>query len=232
MSRRGRPGKWGLSPSPGRDIPAPRQAGEGQDGGGRKWGQSLVAGVDEAGRGPLAGPVVAAAVILDPRRPVAGLADSKKLSERARERLFAALRERALAWAVGLAGPAEIDAINIREATLAAMVRAIEALPLRPARVRIDGNATPGPAALGFDCRLEAVVRGDATEAEISAASIVAKCVRDGLMREAAREFPGYGFEVHKGYGTAAHIQALARLGPCRLHRRSFAPLKSGALPA
>ena len=197
-----------------------------RDGSG-KWGQSLVAGVDEAGRGPLAGPVFAAVVILDPARPATGLADSKRLTERVREQLAAELRERALAIGVGTATVEEIDAINIREATFLAMRRALLALPVRPARVRVDGNALPPADGLGFRCEWEAVVRGDATVPEISAASIVAKCARDAWMREAAREFPGYGFEVHKGYGTAAHIQALASLGPCRLHRLSFAPVKS-----
>jgi ribonuclease HII len=198
--------------------------------GGRKWGQSpipLVAGVDEAGRGPLAGPVFAAAVILDPARPVVGLADSKRLAERTRERLAAELRDRALAVGIGTAAVEEIDAINIREATFLAMRRALLALAVRPARVRVDGNALPPADGLGLQCEWEAVVRGDATVPEISAASIVAKCARDAWMREAAREYPGYGFEVHKGYGTAAHIQALASLGPCRLHRLSFAPVKS-----
>lgn len=192
-----------------------------------KWGQSLVAGVDEAGRGPLAGPVFAAAVILDPAQPVAGLADSKRLSERTRERLAVELQERALAVGIGTAAVEEIDAINIREATFLAMHRALLALAVQPARVRVDGNALPPGDGLGFRCEWEAVVRGDATVPEISAASIVAKCARDAWMREAAREYPGYGFEVHKGYGTAAHIQALASLGPCRLHRLSFAPVKS-----
>jgi ribonuclease HII len=187
----------------------------------------LVAGVDEAGRGPLAGPVFAAAVILDPARPIVGLADSKRLAERTRERLAAQLREQALAVGIGLATVEEIDAINIREATFLAMRRALLALAVRPARVRVDGDALPPADGLGFRCEWEAVVRGDATVAEISAASIVAKCARDAWMREAAREFPGYGFEVHKGYGTAAHVQALASLGPCRLHRLSFAPVKS-----
>jgi ribonuclease HII len=203
VSGRRRAAKWGLSPFP------------------------LVAGVDEAGRGPLAGPVIAAAVILDPRRPVEGLADSKRLTERARERLEAALRERALAIGVGVAGSEEIDAINILQATFLAMRRALLALGVRPARVRVDGNALPPAEGLGFDCEWEAVIGGDASVPEISAASIIAKTARDAWMREAARKYPGYGFERHKGYGTAAHIQALASLGPCRLHRRSFAPVKS-----
>lgn len=206
MSGRRRAAKWGLSPFP------------------------LVAGVDEAGRGPLAGPVFAAAVILDPAAPVAGLADSKRLTERARERLAAELGRRARAFGLGMADAEEIDALNIREATFLAMRRALLALAAggaAPALVRVDGNALPRADGLGFECRWEAVVGGDATVAEISAASILAKCARDAWMCEAAREFPGYGFEVHKGYGTAAHFQALAALGPCRLHRRSFAPLKS-----
>ena len=193
--------------------------------------RTLVAGVDEAGRGPLAGPVFAAAVILDPDRLVAGLADSKRLSEAARERLDGELRRRALAFGLGLADAGEIDRINVREATFLAMRRALVALASRgaaPGLVRVDGNALPRPDGLGFECRWEAVVGGDASVAEISAASILAKCARDAWMREAARRFPGYGFEVHKGYGTAAHFQALAALGPCSLHRRSFAPLKSG----
>jgi ribonuclease HII len=175
----------------------------------------------------LAGPVIAAAVILDPRRPVEGLADSKRLTERARERLEAALRERALAIGVGVAGSEEIDAINILQATFLAMRRALLALGVRPARVRVDGNALPPAEGLGFDCEWEAVIGGDASVPEISAASIIAKTARDAWMREAARKYPGYGFERHKGYGTAAHIQALASLGPCRLHRQSFAPVKS-----
>ncbi len=183
--------------------------------------------MDEAGRGPLAGPVFAAAVILDPVRPVSGLADSKRLTEQARERLAVELRERALAIGVGTATVEEIDAINIREATFLAMRRALSGLAMWPGRVRVDGNALPPADGLGFHCEWEAVVRGDATVAEISAASIVAKCARDAWMREAARKYPGYGFEVHKGYGTAAHIQALAALGPCDLHRLSFAPVKS-----
>jgi len=188
----------------------------------------LLAGVDEAGRGPLAGPVYAAAVILDPRAPVAGLRDSKVMTAAAREAAFAALRSRALAWGVGVADAAEIDVLNIRQATFLAMRRALLALHVAPTHVCIDGNAAPSSAALGLDCTWETVVRGDAKVAAISAASIIAKCLRDAFMREAARGYPGYGFETHKGYPTAEHFQALASLGPSRLHRMSFAPLKSG----
>jgi len=188
---------------------------------------SLVAGVDEAGRGPLAGPVVAAAVILDPRNPIEGLADSKALSPRARERLAVIIRRRSLAWGVGMADAGEIDALNILGATWVAMRRALQALAIKPTHVRVDGNRCPSSASLGFECTWQADVGGDARVAEISAASIIAKTVRDDWMREAARRYPGYGFEVHKGYPTPAHIQALARLGPCSLHRRSFAPVKS-----
>ena len=187
----------------------------------------LVAGVDEAGRGPLAGPVVAAAVILDPRHPIEGLADSKTLSPRTRERLAVVIRRQSLAWGVGMADAREIDALNILGATWAAMCRALQALAVKPAHVRVDGNRCPPAAALDFVCTWQADVRGDTCVAEISAASIIAKTVRDDWMREAARHYPGYGFETHKGYPTPAHIQALARLGPCSLHRRSFAPVKS-----
>ena len=187
----------------------------------------LVAGVDEAGRGPLAGPVVAAAVILDGRRPIEGLADSKRLAEARREALAPAVRERAVAWAVGMASVEEIDRLNILRATLLAMQRALGALEVRPGHVRVDGNRCPCLTEIGLSCTAEAVVGGDATVAEISAASILAKTTRDAWMRQAALDYPGYGFERHKGYGTALHLQALARLGPCPLHRRSFAPVKS-----
>lgn len=187
----------------------------------------LVAGVDEAGRGPLAGPVMAAAVILDDRHPIEGLADSKILAEARREALAPLIRERALAWATGMAAVEEIDTLNILQATLLAMQRAIAALAVQPAHVRVDGNRCPPLAALGYPCTAEAIVGGDATVAEISAASILAKTERDAWMRRAAQAYPGYGFERHKGYGTAVHLQALARLGPCPLHRRSFAPVKS-----
>jgi ribonuclease HII len=187
----------------------------------------LVAGVDEAGRGPLAGPVFAAAVILDPGRPIIGLADSKKLSEKARDRLAPLIRERALAWGVGSADAREIDALNILRATWLAMRRALLALDVKPGHVLVDGNRCPPGEGLGFHCTWQAEVRGDARIAEISAASILAKTGRDAWMCRAAREYPGYGFERHKGYPTPSHVQALARLGPCPLHRRSFAPVKS-----
>lgn len=186
---------------------------------------SLIAGVDEAGRGPLAGPVVAAAVILDPARPIDGLADSKTLTEAARERLAPLIRERALAWALGSAERAEIDAVNILQATLLAMRRALLALPVRPVHVQIDGNRAPELADLG--CSVETVVRGDATVAAIAAASILAKTHRDALMRALDQSHPGYGFARHKGYGTAAHLAALRRLGPSSAHRLSFAPVRA-----
>ena len=184
-----------------------------------------VAGVDEAGRGPLAGPVIAAAVILDPARPIEGLADSKTLSEAARERLAPLIRARALAWALGSAERAEIDTLNILQATLLAMRRALLALPLRPTHVQIDGNRAPALADLG--CSVETVVRGDATVAAIGAASILAKTHRDAHMRALERTYPGYGFARHKGYGTAEHLAALARLGPSPEHRVSFAPVRA-----
>ena len=187
--------------------------------------QARVAGVDEAGRGPLAGPVIAAAVILDPARPIEGLGDSKALSEAARERLAPLIRAHALAWALGSADRAEIDALNILQATLLAMRRALLALPVRPAHVQIDGNRAPSLEDL--QCTVETVVRGDATVAAIGAASILAKTHRDALMRALDRVHPGYGFARHKGYGTAAHLAALERLGPSSEHRLSFAPVRA-----
>lgn len=182
----------------------------------------LTCGVDEAGRGPWAGPVTAAAVILDPKRPIAGLTDSKKLSEAARDRLAPEICERALAWAVAEASPEEIDRLNIREATFLAMTRAIAGLGLAPVAILIDGNAMPK----NLPAPARAIIKGDLTEPAISAASILAKTHRDAQMKAFCAQHPGYGFSQHKGYGTAAHAEALARLGPCEIHRRSFAPVR------
>ena len=187
----------------------------------------LSAGVDEAGRGPLAGPVVAAAVILDPARSIDGLADSKAMPPARREVLAQVIRARSLSWALGWADASEIDALNILQATMLAMRRALVALHLRPSHVVVDGNRCPDLRGLGFECTGESVVKGDATVASISAASIIAKVARDELMRRLDREYPGYGFAVHKGYPTAAHIEALRRLGPSAVHRRSFGPVQS-----
>ena len=188
-----------------------------------------VAGVDEAGRGPLAGPVVAAAVILDPERPVDGLADSKALSPQRRSDLSARLRERSLAWAIGWADAGEIDVVNILQASLLAMRRAVEALAIAPAHVIVDGNLCPDLRGLPFECSVEAVVRGDSLVASVSAASILAKVARDEHMRELDARYPGYGFAGHKGYPTAAHLAALRQLGPSPVHRLSFAPVQSCA---
>lgn len=186
-----------------------------------KWdGPGLLAGVDEAGRGPLAGPVVAAAVILDPRRPIRGLADSKKLSAARREVLFDEIRAKALCCSVAQASVAEIDSLNILQATMLAMRRAVEGLRLMPGKVLVDGNRLPTLAVLA-----EAIVKGDDKVAAISAASIVAKVTRDHLMQELDTFYPGYGFARHKGYGTADHLSALRGLGPTEHHRRSFAPV-------
>lgn len=181
----------------------------------------LVCGVDEAGRGPLAGPVFAAAVILDPARPIEGLADSKKLSERTRERLALEIRGRALAFGVAFASVEEIDEINILQATLLAMRRAVEALQVQPAEALIDGNRCPP---LAIPAR--AIVRGDATEPAISAASILAKTARDAEMRRIHEAFPQYALDRHKGYDTAAHRAALNLHGPAPFHRKSFAPVR------
>ena len=181
-----------------------------------------VAGVDEAGRGPLAGPVIAAAVILDPARPIEGLDDSKRLAPDTRERLAAAIRARALAWAVGRAGVDEIDRHNVLQATLLAMARAVAALRPRPDYALVDGDRWPP-----LPCPGETVVGGDAREPAIAAASILAKTVRDAEMVALDRRFPGYGFAAHKGYATPAHLEALRRLGPCPAHRRSFAPVRA-----
>lgn len=183
-----------------------------------------VAGVDEAGRGPLAGPVFAACVILDPARPIAGLADSKALSAARREALAVEIRSKALAWGVALASVEEIDRDNILNATMLAMQRAVAALSVPPDEVLVDGNRCPA-----FAAPARAVVRGDATVPAISAASILAKTARDALLVELDAEFPGYGFRRHKGYPTADHVAALRRLGPTPHHRHSFAPVREAA---
>lgn len=180
-----------------------------------------VCGVDEAGRGPLAGPVVAAAVILDPRRPITGLDDSKKLSEKKRDRLAVEIREKALAWAVASATVEEIDRINILQATLLAMQRAVAGLAVVPSEILVDGNRLPA-----FDLPARAIVGGDATIAAISAASILAKTVRDAEMLRLHATAPEYGLDRHKGYGTAVHLAALRRHGAANFHRRSFAPVR------
>ncbi len=186
-----------------------------------------VAGVDEAGRGPLAGPVVAAAVILDPTRPVRGLRDSKELDEPNRTRLAQEIRGKALAWAIGWSDAGEIDVLDVLQASLLAMRRALLGLPVAPGHVRVDGNRCPSLSMLGFPCSVEAIVGGDARIAEISAASILAKTSRDAWMVRVALVYPGYGFERHKGYPTPDHLRLLAYHGPCRLHRQSFAPVRS-----
>ncbi len=182
----------------------------------------LVCGVDEAGRGPLAGPVCAAAVILDPAKPIAGLADSKKLSAGKRERLALEIREKALAFGVAWASVEEIDSINILQATLLAMRRAVESLSVRPNEVWVDGNRCP---CLSLPVR--AIIRGDATEPVIAAASILAKTARDAEMRRLHRAFPQYALDRHKGYDTAAHRAALQLHGPAGCHRKSFAPVRA-----
>jgi ribonuclease HII len=188
----------------------------------------LVAGIDEAGRGPLAGPVVAAAVILDQCGPrIRGIADSKVLAPATRETLAARIRDRSLAWGLGWADAAEIDTLNILQATLLAMRRALLGLRLAPAHVIVDGDRCPSLAGLPFDCSIEAVVAGDASVSCVGAASIIAKVARDHYMCALDRRFPGYGLAAHKGYGTAAHLDALRRLGPSPVHRRSFAPVQS-----
>ena len=187
----------------------------------RDAGLMLVCGVDEAGRGPLCGPVVAAAVILDPARPIDGLNDSKKLSERARERLAPLIRERALAWAIAEASVDEIDQLNILHASLLAMQRAVAGLGIAPTEVLIDGNRCPQ---LPYPAR--SIVKGDATEPSISAASILAKTARDETMRVLDAQWPQYGLAAHKGYPTPAHLQALQQHGVADFYRHSFAPVR------
>ena len=182
--------------------------------------EGLIAGVDEAGRGPLAGPVVAAAVILDERKPIHGLADSKKLSAKRREALFEEIRAKALCCSIAQAGVLEIDTLNILQATLLAMRRAVLGLRLPPKLVLVDGNRLPM-----LEMRAEAIVKGDATVPAISAASILAKVSRDRWCVDYHQLFPQYGFDQHKGYGTADHLAALRQHGPCPEHRRTFRPV-------
>lgn len=184
----------------------------------------LLAGVDEAGRGPLAGPVVAAAVMLDDLAPIQGLADSKTLSAARRERLFDEIRARALCCSIAEASVQEIDTLNILQATLLAMQRAVAGLRLKPTRVLVDGNRLPQ-----LDMLAEAVVKGDALVPAISAASILAKVHRDRLCAELHAQYPVYGFDAHKGYGTRQHLDALQAYGPCPQHRRSYAPVAAAA---
>jgi len=184
----------------------------------------LICGVDEAGRGPLAGPVSAAAVILDPARPIEGLADSKKLSEKQRDRLAPLIRARALAWAVAYAEVEEIDRLNILQATLLAMRRAVEALSIRPQQVLVDGLYCPQT---GIPS--QAIVKGDSKVAAISAASILAKTARDELMLALHGCYPQYGFDAHKGYPTAAHLAALREHGVSAVHRKTFKPVRQFA---
>jgi len=180
----------------------------------------LVAGVDEAGRGPLCGPVVAAAVILNDKMPIVGLADSKKLTALRRERLYDEILAKALCCSIAQASAAEIDELNILQATMLAMQRAVQGLRLKPNKVLVDGNRLPR-----LDVLAEAIVGGDAVVPAISAASILAKVTRDRLLMDLHQKHPGYGFDRHKGYGTAEHLAALQSLGPLSEHRRSFAPV-------
>lgn len=183
--------------------------------------EELVAGVDEVGRGPLCGPVVTAAVILDPSRPILGLNDSKKLSQARREALFDEICEKALAWCIGRAEVEEIDTLNILHATMLAMQRAVEGLSVLPRLALIDGNRCPKLAVPSAP-----VVQGDGKVPAIAAASILAKVSRDREMQSLDLDYPGYGFAAHKGYATAEHLEALYRLGPTPIHRRSFAPVR------
>lgn len=187
--------------------------------------RAIVAGVDEAGRGPLAGPVIAAAVVLDDSRPIDGLRDSKQLSSRQRRVLARLIRQRAICFAVALATPVEIDEKNILQATLLAMRRAVDRLPTTPTHVRVDGNQSFRSDDKPLRYEIETVVRGDQTVASISAASIVAKVCRDRLMLRWHRAYPAYGFDRNKGYPTRMHLRALEKFGPSPIHRCSFAPV-------
>lgn len=184
--------------------------------------QELVAGVDEVGRGPLCGAVVTAAVILDPARPILGLNDSKKLTEARREKLFDEIREKALAWCIARAEVEEIDQLNILQATMLAMQRAVEGLSVTPKLALIDGNRCPK-----LQVPSSAVVKGDSQVPAIAAASILAKVSRDREMQQLDQQYPGYGIAGHKGYPTPVHLEALRRLGPTPIHRRSFGPVRA-----
>jgi ribonuclease HII len=181
----------------------------------------IICGIDEAGRGPLAGPVVAAAVILDKKRRINGLNDSKQLTEERRDILALRIKERAIAWGVGVATVEEIDTVNIRQANFLAMQRAFSQLAVTPTHVLVDGNDPPP-----IQCKVTCIIGGDALESCISAASILAKTHRDAMMVELCAQYPGYGFSQHKGYGVAVHLEALKRLGPSPVHRKSFRPVK------
>ena len=191
------------------------------------WTLPGLAGVDEAGRGPLAGPVAVAAVILDATRRIDGLGDSKALTEARREALFPRIQSDSLAFAIVLVHADEIDRLNILQATMAGMRRAVAALAVAPSRVLVDGNRVPP----GLGVEAEAIVKGDAKIAAISAASILAKVARDRWMRDLDAEHPEYGFAMHKGYPTPEHLEALRRFGPCPAHRRSFAPVRAAQTP-
>lgn len=187
--------------------------------------QARIAGVDEVGRGPLAGPVITAAVILDPTRPITGLTDSKKLTQKRREQLVPIIQQQALCWAMGRAEVAEIDQLNILQASLLAMQRAVAALSIQPTEVLVDGTHLPV-----FNCPAQAIIKGDLSEPAIAAASILAKVARDAEMLDWHQQFPGYGFDRHKGYPTLQHRQALIELGPTDIHRRSFKPVQLSLL--
>ncbi|MEQ4617441.1 MAG: ribonuclease HII [Corticimicrobacter sp.] len=187
----------------------------------------LMAGVDEAGRGPLAGPVYAAAVILDPARPIEGLADSKKLTARRREQLAVQIQAQALAWHIACADVAEIDSLNILQATMLAMQRAVQGLVVQPSLALVDGNRAPKLA-----CQVQTIVKGDALVQAISAASILAKTARDAYLLTLHKQYPQYEFDRHKGYGTALHLARLNEHGPCPAHRTSFAPVRNCLLPS
>jgi len=183
--------------------------------------RQIIAGVDEAGRGPLAGPVVVAAVVLDSGNPIEGLDDSKKLSRKRREELYPLIIECSAAWAVVEVGPEEIDRVNILQATMLGMQRAVDQLQLAPTLALVDGNRAPE-----LDCTVRTIIQGDSLEPAISAASILAKVTRDRMMCKLHHSFPQYRFDRHKGYPTAEHLTLLAKHGPCVVHRRTFAPVR------